>query len=506
MQIAIRKVQWLITAIVALSLLFITTAGFAANDYYHYDRQDTNDNHDKVTINVQASGSSSWSTALCYLPETTSTTLRGRLLAATGTNIYLQDAVDSNSWTVVGTTTDTMDPSFIRVSPDGTQVALGQGYLKPLLIFPLSILDSSTPPNVVGSSTSFPWGTKVQYYDAQWVDNHYLLIIGAAWDKDKKEVSNSGISTLDTRSAGNSINTILFDSVAYASSSGIAIDDSKNIIYGNGYSYTTSSLQGELRMLPASVWWNGSSGQPKIIGNPGGYFHPDSRKFANQVLSAAHLGFDEEGNLHVGGGKYYQPQQGETNEENGYAVLINKQVISDTADITVPLYQVDESDATQYRKIVADNCQNDTATGILSYKRSISVHWLDNLDCGGTPTPGSSTDSWSFNTASKLTTYRIDTSRDGDGDSFPDVDDHSPWTSCANNTDTDADGYGNYIDADLDNDGDVDSADNLIFDDAYGNTTNLNADFDGDGDVDSADNLIFDDLYGKTAPFYNTTF
>lgn len=504
MKKVLMKARWLKFAAITLALVGITTSGFAANDYYHYDKQGTGD---KVTVDVQAIATGSYFTALAYLPDGAGASLKGRLLAATGTSIYLQDAVDSSSWTEVGQTTATMDPSFIKVSPDGSKIALGQGWNKPLLVFPLSVITAASPPHVVtghNDTKSF----SVNYYDAAWIDNTYLIINGGAWHQPTKTAYNVGISTLDTGDANNNLNTILRDTVAVAASSGIAVDANKNIIYGNGYTYNSSvSSTGELRMLPADVWWNDNADKPDSFTNPaGGYLIATSRKFADRVLSAAHLGFDEEGNLHVGGGqKYGAPNP---NTENGYVALINKQVISDTADSSITLYQIDESDTTQYRKIVADSCQNDSATGVLSYNRSLSVNWLNGVDCAGTPTPGSGTDEWAAGKASKLTTYRINTTRDGDSDGFADVADHSPWTNHSNNTDADNDGYGNIIDGDLDNDGDVDFADNVLFDDALTNTSDLVADLDGDGDVDFADNVIFDALLNAEAisPYYDTTF
>ncbi len=477
----------------AVGLLFITTSGWAANDYYHYAKQDAND---EVTNNgVEAE---SWCVAMSFLPDTTSTSLRGRLIAATGTKVFLQDAVDSSSWTQVGSVNVAMDASFIKVSPDGTKVALGMGYDKDLLVFPTTLLTGGGITDLDDSTSTTTFSTDVvKYYDAAWADDDHLVINGGNWDKATKIASNVGISCLNiTRARNKPVNII---NTYPGASSGVAVDAEKNLIFGNGYDYNNNATTGELVLLPYTDWWGNNA--PKTSGLPKTY--ATARKFADNVLSAAHLGFDSEKNLHVGGGWYWMPPAGQTNVENGYAVLINKKVITDTAASSTAGV-IDETDATQYRVLSPDTCRNDTATGVLSYGRSITVNWIDGA---GACTIGGCTDSWGPGVISKLTTYRIDTTRDGDSDGFADVNDHSPWTNHGDNTDYDSDGYGNIIDADLNNDGNIDLDDTEIFDDAY-NIYDLQADLNGDGNVDLDDTEIFDDLYyaNKPLPFYNTTF
>lgn len=489
------KRQWPKIIIFSLMWLLISTSGWAAKDYYLYNNQDANDviTYDGVTAE-------SWFVALSYLPATTSATLRGRMVAATGQKVFLQDAVDSKFWTQVATVNASMDASFIKVSPDGTTVALGQGWNKDLLVFPLSLLTSGGFPNLTThpNTTTFS-SSVVQYYDAAWADDStHLIINGGTWDPVTQTASNVGISSLDTTNSANTPVDIISNTSYPGASSGVTVDASKNLIFGNGFSYGGGSLTGELVMLPAADWWDNSTQAPKTSGLPVAYSTAD--KFADSVLSAAHLGFDKEGNLHVGGGQFVS---GGPNTENGYAVLISEQVISDTADSSVPLYQIDESDATQYREFEGDACRNDTATGVLSYERSIVVNWIDG---SGACIIGGGTDWWGSGVTAKLTVFRVDTTRDGDNDLFADVIDNSPWTTFSDNTDTDSDGYGNYIDADFNNDGIVNDADRLIFLAALNNTSNMQCDLDGDGDVDPTDLARFNQLDGQTKPYYNAVF
>ncbi len=477
-------------AAIALLVIFVSGTVFAANDYYHYNRQDADD---VITGNIVTA--QSYTVALDYLPDGAGAALKGRLIAATGHNIYLQDAVDSSSWTKVGTVTDTMDAAFIKVSPDGTKVALGQGWGKDLLVFPLSLLTSGNITDITNNSEtiSFGWNT-VRYYDAVWADNStHLVINGGFWDDVNNVADRVGITCLDITDAGNTPVSIISNTSYPGASSGIALDGDKNLIFGNGYDSNNNARTGELVLLPASSWWQNSG--PKTSGLPLAY--SAARKFANNVLSAAHLGFDEEGNLHVGGGQFVN--SGSQNLESGYAALISRQVISDTADAGIPLYQIDETNAAQYREIAPDSCRNDTATGVLSYKRSIAVNWIDGT---GACTIGGNTDWWGPGVTSKLTVYRIDTARDGDNDGFADVDDHSPWTACSNNIDADNDGYGNIIDGDFNNDGFVNMTDARYLMSKMG-TNDAKADMDGNGVVNAMDSIRFNNKYGSTVPFYN---
>jgi hypothetical protein len=61
--------------------------------------------------------------------------------------------------------------------------------------------------------------------------------------------------------------------------------------------------------------------------------------------------------------------------------------------------------------------------------------------------------------------------------------------------DTDADGYGNDCDADLDNSGLVNFADLALFRQAFG-SSNPHADFDGNGVVNFADLARFREMFG----------
>ena len=87
---------------------------------------------------------------------------------------------------------------------------------------------------------------------------------------------------------------------------------------------------------------------------------------------------------------------------------------------------------------------------------------------------------------------------DTDGDGVPDSTDNCILVSNANQRDTNNDGYGNLCDADLNNNGMVNTTDLGLFKAVFRQSgTNLDADFDGNGIVNTIDLGIFKRLFGK---------
>ena len=90
---------------------------------------------------------------------------------------------------------------------------------------------------------------------------------------------------------------------------------------------------------------------------------------------------------------------------------------------------------------------------------------------------------------------------DSDGDNIPDRDDNCRQTANANQLDTDADGYGNACDCDLNNDGMVNMGDFMQFRGYWGGAAEAVADFNDDGMVNMGDFVIFRGRWGSVAPF-----
>ena len=91
---------------------------------------------------------------------------------------------------------------------------------------------------------------------------------------------------------------------------------------------------------------------------------------------------------------------------------------------------------------------------------------------------------------------------DADGDTIPDHLDNCRLTANTAQVDTDADGYGNICDCDLNNDDAVNMLDYGLFRKSYGAVgADLDADFNADGAVNMLDYGILMRRYGSVAPF-----
>ena len=99
-----------------------------------------------------------------------------------------------------------------------------------------------------------------------------------------------------------------------------------------------------------------------------------------------------------------------------------------------------------------------------------------------------------------LTIYRVeaDASLDSDGDGVLDLCDNCSTASNSDQRDTDRDGYGNICDADLDNNGIVNTFDLARFKAAFGTSGDLDEDLDGNFVVNTFDLARFKSLFGKT--------
>ena len=454
-----------------------------------------------------------WFTAAEYFPDGTTEMIddqfeaEGRIIAANNTSIYLQRTYGSSQWDVVGTiSTGTMDPSFIHVSPDGSQIALGIGYGAPLLIIPTSILSISNPP-VLDTHASVKKFTQISYYDGDWADNRYFVVNGGQWpdgcdepyDEDPDCTFASGVGAIDTEDNDPSTHVGVPLIFGIPGGSGdVDVDSSGNLLTGLGWATGPPNRTGELKVWEASEWdpVNGSTLD----------YESNGKVVADNILSVAHIGEDAEGNLHIGGGDAFGTGGP---SENGYAALVKSGIVGAIADgtRTTPVTDGDKVDNSEYKYFAPDPCQDDSATGALAgnWGRGLAVMWNPSGDgsggCAGGP--GSATDYWMPGVTPRLTVYYPGSAPDTDGDGIPDASDNAYLTANAGQQDTDGDGYGNIVDADLDNSGQVDGQDYNAFRSAWGSIgSGLDTDFNSDSGVDGLDYNIFRGKWNTTAPWY----
>ncbi|MHC4696315.1 MAG: hypothetical protein ACYTFA_06205 [Planctomycetota bacterium] len=220
----------------------------------------------------------------------------GRIIVLVDADVYVEDDVGSRAFALRGTLPDAGDlpyPAFVRVSPDGASIAVGDNTLPGRV----GVFDLGTLSGVWFAASHF---------DAEWYDDTHLAISGA---------DANAITLLDTTSADplNPTNPLIIDDTGF--SAGITFDAAGNLYTGNGYGdgpvYT-----GEVRVFDNTSWTAVPDG-----GTPLDFLNDGT--LVVDILSAASLGFDREGNLHVGGGDII----GGTDVD--FAALVRASAVSD---------------------------------------------------------------------------------------------------------------------------------------------------------------------------------
>lgn len=217
----------------------------------------------------------------------------GRIILCDGQDVFLETAVASRSFAVLrpagaagGFT------SFIRVSPNGQNVAMGNG--DRVVVFDLT--------------ASPPQAHALDNYDAEWYDDTWLILSSVA-----------GIDALDIVTGA--VRRLITD--IGGSPAGVTIDKDGNLFTGNGADAdpVKPSRTGTIKVFLKATWTSLlTSGSPIS-------FEEKGRTVA-EFLSAASLGFDGEGNLHMGGSEFFVGDP-DSVRDKGYAVVINANALAD---------------------------------------------------------------------------------------------------------------------------------------------------------------------------------
>ncbi len=213
----------------------------------------------------------------------------GRLVLLSGTDVLTETAVGSRIFSTLGTLAgadfSSFGGGFLRVSPDGTKLAVGNGGGASFGNFEVGVFNVSDL-----SGNWFGAG----HFDAAWYDNQHLALTTrstfAAGDPGK-------VTLLDTLSnSAAPTNPVIMDNIG-GGSGGVAFDAAGNLYTGNGFAIEGPSATGEIRAVDRDAWSAALTGGLPADFENGGVLVAD-------LLSAASLGFDAEGNLHVGGGEF----------------------------------------------------------------------------------------------------------------------------------------------------------------------------------------------------------
>ncbi len=263
----------------------------------------------------------------------------GRVIVLYLANVYVEDAVGTGAFTLRGTLSDADMPSsedgwgaaFIRVSPDGTKIAAGNnGGAYPWHNFEVGVFDF---PALSGG-----W-FGINHYDAEWYDDTHLALTAGAFG------SPSIVTVLDTTSSYTAPeNPTVIENIG-GSSGGVTFDSVENLYTGNAYKVDGPSETGEIKVFDNGAWTPALSGEQALDFETAGALVID-------ILSAASLGFDAEGNLHVGGGDWY----GGTGDIN-CAALVRASAVSDAV---AGLGPADPDDSTEVRRFDPDESVDDS--------------------------------------------------------------------------------------------------------------------------------------------------
>ena len=201
----------------------------------------------------------------------------GRLIAATGTNVFVETSVGSGDFALAATidaaVTSGSDPAFLSVSPDGQRVAFGAGFGRPIVVFDAASLDSVTPGLITSGSASV---FEVDHFGAAWRSDGSLVVSNAGG------VTEIDVLTGDTNALVTNIG---------GASAGVAFDADGALYTANGFDLEPGgTVTGEIRRFTAA----------ELAMGPADF--TSGGEFVAEVLSGSPLSFDGFGNLIIGGG------------------------------------------------------------------------------------------------------------------------------------------------------------------------------------------------------------
>ena len=247
----------------------------------------------------------------------------GRILSTTGDGVYLETGVGTGSFELVSTLDTglfggTPDPAFLRISPDGSRIALGGGFNKPLAVFNTAELGSAGAPSFIGASNADHFA--INHFDAAWLDNNQLAITAGNFG------NPAFVSLLDVTSDTLApVNPVIINNINGASG-GITFDTAGRLYTGNGFgSGPPYSDTGWIKIFDPTDWTTATPAD----------FETDG-VFLGDILSAGSMSMDTEGNLFVGGGDF-------TEGQTGYMGVVSAQAITNAlngfgpVDINDPL-------------------------------------------------------------------------------------------------------------------------------------------------------------------------
>lgn len=211
----------------------------------------------------------------------------GRLISLAGVQVMTESAPGTRTFAAAGTLAgadfSSFGPAFVRVSPSGTHLAVGNGGGASFGNYQIGVFELQ---GMAGR-----W-FEADHFSAAWADDRHLALSGGTFG------APAFVSLLDTASAdaGNPVNPVVVQNIGGASG-GIAFDAAGDLYTGNGFATSGPSGTGAVMHFAHHAWQAALAGGSPIDFEAQGTLVVD-------ILSAGSLGFDAEGNLFVGGGEF----------------------------------------------------------------------------------------------------------------------------------------------------------------------------------------------------------
>jgi hypothetical protein len=252
----------------------------------------------------------------------------GRVITPVGAKVYVETSPGSHSFTQTGTLPAADFPSFgaafIRVSPDGTQIAVGNNGGTSFSNYQVGVFDVH--------SLAGDWFA-AHHLDAEWIDNAHIALTAGDFG------SPSVVTVLDTASPNppSPTNITIIDNIGGASG-GIAFDSAGNLHTGNGFQTSGPSGTGAVKAFPHAAWTAALKGGPPLDFEEGGVLVVD-------VLSASPLAFDRQGDLLVGGGDF------SSSSDTDFVALVRASAVANALSGMGP---ADSSNSDQVRRLDPD--------------------------------------------------------------------------------------------------------------------------------------------------------
>ncbi len=224
----------------------------------------------------------------------------GRVIGLTGGTFVVESAPGAGDYGAIGSVDPTVispfGATFIRVSPDGARIAIGDNNFGPgasVLLVNAAALNLGGPAPVASVAAANSEGV--------WTSNSTLFVSGFG--------SSPSVSRIDVEAL---TATLVVDNVA-SGSGGVASDGTRLFV---GVGFDVGPAGGDTGLVRAFD-----------LASLGGLHSPpvtfDSGAAVADVLSASSLGFDALGNLLVGGGDFFAGS-----DDFGYAAVVDAAAVA----------------------------------------------------------------------------------------------------------------------------------------------------------------------------------